>query len=284
MRLEFLAYKEEASERMEEIRKRIESFSPPCTTPASQAPPITPTSPAALVTKKRKKRAVEATKIYPHQRPTKPPPSGCKLAHLGRKFRRHRTQPSKRAVINSRRASIPLGVIHVNCGAREIKKRAFVWVWFYKKETRTKNKKAKFMFTIKDVGIQGLVVPNVPLDETEILRREATRNGPSQAPGFLDDYAFLILGLLDLFEFGGGIKWLLWAETEQGDGTYQTAISGNRGPYAIEIYQKESSGSAQRLVFRKFDPVEATWEDQDMVQVQVLNFFLGDKEDVMGEG
>ncbi|XP_062178220.1 uncharacterized protein LOC133883051 [Alnus glutinosa] len=37
------------------------------------------------------------------------------------------------------------------------------------------------------------------------------RNGPSKAPGFLDDYAFLISGLLDLFEFGGGIKWLLWA-------------------------------------------------------------------------
>ncbi|PPD68074.1 hypothetical protein GOBAR_DD35044 [Gossypium barbadense] len=29
------------------------------------------------------------------------------------------------------------------------------------------------------------------------------RNGPSNAPGFLDDYAFLISGLLDLYEFGG---------------------------------------------------------------------------------
>lgn len=37
------------------------------------------------------------------------------------------------------------------------------------------------------------------------------RNGPSKAPGFLDDYAFLISSLLDLYEFGGGIKWLLWA-------------------------------------------------------------------------
>jgi uncharacterized protein YyaL (SSP411 family) len=35
------------------------------------------------------------------------------------------------------------------------------------------------------------------------------RNGPSKAPAFLDDYAFLISGLLDIFEFGGGIKWLL---------------------------------------------------------------------------
>jgi len=40
----------------------------------------------------------------------------------------------------------------------------------------------------------------------------------------------------------------------------------------------------QRLVFRKFDPAEATWEDQDMVQVQVPDFFLRDKEDVRGEG
>lgn len=37
------------------------------------------------------------------------------------------------------------------------------------------------------------------------------RNGPSKAPGFLDDYAFLISGLLDLYEFGGGVDWLSWA-------------------------------------------------------------------------
>ena len=37
------------------------------------------------------------------------------------------------------------------------------------------------------------------------------RMGPSQAPGFLDDYAFLIAGLLDLFEYGGDLKWLQWA-------------------------------------------------------------------------
>ncbi|KAL5795533.1 hypothetical protein ACOSQ2_000353 [Xanthoceras sorbifolium] len=37
------------------------------------------------------------------------------------------------------------------------------------------------------------------------------RNGPSKAPGFLDDYAFLISALLDLYEFGGGMKWLIWA-------------------------------------------------------------------------
>lgn len=37
------------------------------------------------------------------------------------------------------------------------------------------------------------------------------RNGPAKAPGFLDDYAFLINGLLDLYEYGGKIEWLLWA-------------------------------------------------------------------------
>ncbi|XP_072960415.1 uncharacterized protein [Typha angustifolia] len=37
------------------------------------------------------------------------------------------------------------------------------------------------------------------------------RKGPSKAPGFLDDYAFLISGLLDLFEYGGKIDWLSWA-------------------------------------------------------------------------
>ena len=37
------------------------------------------------------------------------------------------------------------------------------------------------------------------------------RKGPSKAPGFLDDYAFLISGLLDLYECGGEISWLAWA-------------------------------------------------------------------------
>jgi len=134
MRSEFLAYKEEASKRMEEIRKKIESFSPPRTSPASQASHITPTSLAAIVTKKRKKRAIKATKIHPHRRPTKPPSTGRKSAHLGRKCRRHRTQPSKRVVINSRRTSMPLEVTRVHCGAREVKKRAFVFAWFRKRK------------------------------------------------------------------------------------------------------------------------------------------------------
>lgn len=47
-------------------------------------------------------------------------------------------------------------------------------------------------------------------EKTKRLTR-SYRNGPSKAPGFLDDYAFLIAGLLDLFECGGDYKWLQWA-------------------------------------------------------------------------
>lgn len=35
----------------------------------------------------------------------------------------------------------------------------------------------KFMCTIKDVGVHGLVVPDVPLEETEGLRKEAVKHG-----------------------------------------------------------------------------------------------------------
>ncbi|KAL3501750.1 hypothetical protein ACH5RR_036199 [Cinchona calisaya] len=34
----------------------------------------------------------------------------------------------------------------------------------------------KFMITVRDAGIHGLVVPDVPLEETEILRKQATKN------------------------------------------------------------------------------------------------------------
>ncbi|KAI3909103.1 hypothetical protein MKW92_026583 [Papaver armeniacum] len=47
-------------------------------------------------------------------------------------------------------------------------------------------------------------------DQTKRLQH-SFRKGPSKAPGFLDDYAFLIQGLLDLYEFGGGTNWLSWA-------------------------------------------------------------------------
>ncbi|CAH2071820.1 unnamed protein product [Thlaspi arvense] len=48
-------------------------------------------------------------------------------------------------------------------------------------------------------------------DEQSHRLQHSYRQGPSKAPAFLDDYAFLITGLLDLYENGGGIEWLKWA-------------------------------------------------------------------------
>jgi uncharacterized protein YyaL (SSP411 family) len=41
------------------------------------------------------------------------------------------------------------------------------------------------------------------------------REGRSDIPGFAEDYACLIQGLLDLYEAGGEIRWLQWAEQLQ---------------------------------------------------------------------
>ncbi len=41
------------------------------------------------------------------------------------------------------------------------------------------------------------------------------REGRSDIPGFAEDYAYLIQGLLDLYEAGFEIRWLQWAETLQ---------------------------------------------------------------------
>lgn len=48
-------------------------------------------------------------------------------------------------------------------------------------------------------------------DEQARRLQHSFRNGPSKAPGFLDDYAFLVSGLLDMYECGSSIKWLAWA-------------------------------------------------------------------------
>ncbi|GAA0145494.1 hypothetical protein LIER_05676 [Lithospermum erythrorhizon] len=48
-------------------------------------------------------------------------------------------------------------------------------------------------------------------DQQSLRLQHSFRNGPSKAPGFLDDYAFLISGLLDLYECGGPVFWLAWA-------------------------------------------------------------------------
>jgi hypothetical protein len=108
--------------------RKIKSLSPSRHFPASQSLPITPTSPVATVTKKRKKRVVEATKIHPRWHPTKPQSTSRRLAYPSRKFRKHRTQTSKCVVINPR--SLPLGVTCGHCSVRQIKMRGFVWLWF----------------------------------------------------------------------------------------------------------------------------------------------------------
>ncbi|KAG2441992.1 hypothetical protein HYH02_009785 [Chlamydomonas schloesseri] len=58
--------------------------------------------------------------------------------------------------------------------------------------------------------------------------RRSYRRGPSAVPGFADDYAALIGGLLDLYEAGGGREWLEWALQLQDaqDALFWDAASG----------------------------------------------------------
>jgi uncharacterized protein YyaL (SSP411 family) len=51
-------------------------------------------------------------------------------------------------------------------------------------------------------------------DATGTLYR-TWRGGRGDIVGFAEDYAYLIQGLLDLYEAGGGIRWLQWAERLQ---------------------------------------------------------------------
>ncbi|GAX77564.1 hypothetical protein CEUSTIGMA_g5008.t1 [Chlamydomonas eustigma] len=48
-------------------------------------------------------------------------------------------------------------------------------------------------------------------DETHGTLLRSYRNSPSAIPGYADDYANMICGLLDLYECGGGLEWLLMA-------------------------------------------------------------------------
>lgn len=49
----------------------------------------------------------------------------------------------------------------------------------------------KFMSSIRDVGVQGLVVPDVPLEETEFLRKEALNNNIELVIIFFNDVFFV---------------------------------------------------------------------------------------------
>jgi len=54
-------------------------------------------------------------------------------------------------------------------------------------------------------------IKNNLYNEDECRLYHSYRIGPSKAPGFLNDYAFLIAALLDMYEYGGQIRWLSWA-------------------------------------------------------------------------
>jgi hypothetical protein len=111
-----MAWNEKITKKMEEHMRIIESFSPPCSAPISQSSPITPQL-AAIITKKRKKRVIKATKIHPYRCQTKSLSTSSKAAHLCRRSINQRTQPSKcvtnhhtvssHAVINPYRAPMP---------------------------------------------------------------------------------------------------------------------------------------------------------------------------------
>ncbi|WOL16015.1 spermatogenesis-associated protein 20 [Canna indica] len=85
---------------------------------------------------------------------------------------------------------------------------------------RTEPKEAKFYFPVigcdpneyLEVAEKAASFIKSKLYDSSTRRlQHSFRNGPSRAPGFLDDYAFLISGLLDLYEYGGRTNWLSWA-------------------------------------------------------------------------
>jgi galactokinase len=86
MQSEFIVWKEKSNKKMEEHMRNIESFYTPSPAPASQSLPITPTPQVVIV--KRKKRVVEATKIHPLRRCTKPPSSSRRSKHCWSQQRR----------------------------------------------------------------------------------------------------------------------------------------------------------------------------------------------------
>lgn len=51
-------------------------------------------------------------------------------------------------------------------------------------------------------------------ERTHELKR-VWREGPGETPGFADDYAYLIMGLLNLYEATFEVKYLRWADTLQ---------------------------------------------------------------------
>lgn len=58
-----------------------------------------------------------------------------------------------------------------------------------------------------------LILSPLPLSPTPNPHRPLCRSPP--IPGFLDDYAFVVCGLLDLYESSLQTQWLQWAEELQ---------------------------------------------------------------------
>ncbi len=67
-------------------------------------------------------------------------------------------------------------------------------------------------------------------DPTTGVLYRSWRDGRSDIPGFAEDYAFLIQGLLDLYEAGFEIRWLQWAERLQAK-MDELFWDGERGAY-----------------------------------------------------
>eukprot|EP01025_Chloroclados_australasicus_P065487 TRINITY_DN8924_c0_g2_i2.p1 TRINITY_DN8924_c0_g2~~TRINITY_DN8924_c0_g2_i2.p1 ORF type:complete len:842 (-),score=87.45 TRINITY_DN8924_c0_g2_i2:130-2571(-) len=101
------------------------------------------------------------------------------------------------------------------------------------------------------LSIAHAIKKNLYNEENGMLIRSFCK-GPSQVSGFADDYAYMIQGLLDLYECSGELKWLQWAEQlqtkmqelfwdEQGGGYF----SSSRGDSTILMRMKEDYDGAE---------------------------------------
>jgi hypothetical protein len=87
--------------------------------------------------------------------------------------------------------------------------------------------------------------------KTGVLKRRY-RAGSTEISGFVDDYAFLIQGLLDLYEASFNVKWLSWAIRLQEkqdelfwDGTYGGYFSTTGKDSSVLIRMKEEYDGAE---------------------------------------
>ena len=99
---------------------------------------------------------------------------------------------------------------------------------------------------------------------TDGILLRSYREGPSNVEGFADDYAFLIQGLLDLYEAGFDPAHLAWAEQLQAkqDELFHDATSGRiffherAGPERAAALE---GGPRRRGAVREFRRPRSTW-------------------------